>query len=134
MVKNNFHRIDLLKVQTSIYNYDVMSLCETSLNDDVEIPETLIDGYNSVPLSHPSGNKCCGVRKELSFDECLVNEVLIGKRKVFYSVCYRSPSMKANTPEFENVLADFENLYINISKNKPYACFFAGDFNAHSQN
>ena len=40
--------------------------------------------------------------------------------------------MKANTPEFEKVLADFENLYTNISKNKPYASFFVGDFNAHS--
>ena len=42
--------------------------------------------------------------------------------------------MKTNTPEFENFLADFENLYRNISKNKPYAFFFDGDFNAHSQN
>ena len=40
--------------------------------------------------------------------------------------------MKANTPEFENFLADFENLYTNISKNKPSVCFFAGDFNGHS--
>ena len=76
-----------------------MSLCETSLNDDVEIPENLIDGYNFVPLNHPSGNKRGGVgifykenlplkiRKDLSFDECLVCEVLIGKMKVFYSVC-----------------------------------------------
>ena len=40
--------------------------------------------------------------------------------------------MKANTPEFEKFLADFENLNTNISKNKPYASFFVGDFNAHS--
>ena len=38
-----------------------MSLCETSLNDDVEIPETLIDGYNFVPLNHPNGIKRGGV-------------------------------------------------------------------------
>ena len=59
IVKNNFNRIDLLKA--SIYNYDVMSLCDTSLNDDVDFPETLIDGYNFVPLNHPSGNKWGGV-------------------------------------------------------------------------
>ena len=65
--------------------------------------------------------------------KCLSDsEVLKGKGKVFYSVCYRSPSMKANTPEFENVLADCEILYTNILKNTPYACFFAVDFNAHS--
>ena len=139
IVKNIFDSVDLLKVQASTYNYDVMSLCETLLNDDVEIPKTLIDGYNFVPLNHPSGNKRGGVgilplkiRKDFSFNECLVSEVMIGKRKVFYSVCYRSPSMKANTPEFENSLADFEKLYTNFSKNKPYACFFAVDFNAHS--
>ena len=34
-----------------------MSLCETSLNDYVEIPETLIDGYDFVPLNHSSGNR-----------------------------------------------------------------------------
>ena len=107
IVKNTFNRVDLLKVHASIYNYDVMSLCETSLNDDVEIP-----GYNFVPVNHPSGNKRGGggffykdnltlkVRNDLSFNECLVSEVLIGKRKVFYSVCYRSPSMKANTSKF----------------------------------
>ena len=95
-----------------------MSLCETSLNDDVEIPETLVDGYNFVPLNHPSGNRRDGVGifykeylplniwKDLSFNECLVSEVLIGKRKAF-SVCYRSPSMKANTLEFEFFLADW---------------------------
>ena len=74
------------------------------------------------------------IRKDLSFNECLVCELLIGKRKVFYSACYRSPSMKANTPEFEKCLADLENVYINISKNIPYACFLVGDFNAHSLN
>ena len=75
-----------------------MSLCETSLNDDVKILEKLIDGYNFIPLNHPSGNKRGGVvifykenlplkiRKDLSFNECLVSEVLIGKKKVFYSV------------------------------------------------
>ena len=113
LAKNNFNRVDLLKVQASTYNYDIMSLCETSRNDDVEIPVSLIDGYNFVSLNHPSGNRRGGVgifykenlplkiRKDLSFNECLVSEVLIGKRKVFLTVCYRSPSMKANTLEFE---------------------------------
>ena len=96
------------------------------------IPKNLIDGYNFGPLNHPSRNKRGGVgifyndnlplkiRKDLSFNECLVSEVLIGKRKVFYSVYYRSPSMKANTPEFEKCLAGFENLYSNISMSCSY--------------
>ena len=42
--------------------------------------------------------------------------------------------MKANTPEFHKFLTDFQNLYANILTDKPYACFFVGDFNAHSLN
>ena len=42
--------------------------------------------------------------------------------------------MKANTPEFHNFMNDFQILYANILKEKPYACFFTGDFNAHSAN
>ena len=44
-VKNKFNRVDLLKVQASIYNYDAMSLCETSLNRRLYF----------TPSSHPSG-------------------------------------------------------------------------------
>ena len=44
ITKNNFNRVDLLKVQASIYNYDILSLCETLLNDTVEIPEPLLEG------------------------------------------------------------------------------------------
>ena len=61
IVKNIFNRIDLL--QASFYNDGVMSLYQTSLNEDVEIPGTLIDGYNFVPLNHPIGNKRGGVGK-----------------------------------------------------------------------
>ena len=134
----------MLEAQASIYNYDIISLCETLLNDDIDIPESLIDGYKFEVLNHPGGTKRGGVgifykytlplkiRHDISFNECLVCEIHIGKRKVFYSVCYRSPSMKANTPEFEEFLTNFGNLYANIIKAKPYACFFTGDFNAHS--
>ena len=34
IAKNKFNRVDLLKIQASIYNYDAVSLCETSLNED----------------------------------------------------------------------------------------------------
>ena len=53
-----------------------MSLYETSVNDDVEIPETLIDGYNFVPLNHPNVNRFfymenlpLKIRKDLLFNE-----------------------------------------------------------------
>ena len=46
---------------------------------------------------------------------------------------YRSPSSKSGSAEFDKFLLDFSNLYENIKKDNPYATFFTGDFNAHSE-
>ena len=39
LAKNNFQRVRLLEAHNSIFNYDLISICETSLNDSVELPE-----------------------------------------------------------------------------------------------
>ena len=46
ITKDDFNRAGLLKVQSSIYNYDRISVRETLLNNEVEIPSPLIEGYN----------------------------------------------------------------------------------------
>ena len=51
--KDNFHRVQRLEAHNSDYNYDLISLCETSLNDSVELPETLLDNYTSVSSNSP---------------------------------------------------------------------------------
>ena len=53
---------------------------------------------------------------------------------MYSTVIYRSPNDKAGSPEFERFLKDLENLYTKIKYENPYVMFFAGDFNAHSQN
>ena len=35
LAKDNFHRVSLIDAHNSLYNYDLLSLCETSLNDSV---------------------------------------------------------------------------------------------------
>ena len=96
------------------------------LNDTIELPINPLNGFKSIYSHHPSGNKHGGValfykenlalfeRNDLSFDECIVTEIHIGRKKVFFTVIYRSPNDKAGSPEFERFLKD--------------------DFNAHSQN
>ena len=37
------------------------------------------------------------------------------------------------SPEFQDFLSKFETLYSNIKTENPFAIFFTGDFNAHSQ-
>ena len=45
LAKENFGRVQLIEAHNSIFNYDFISICETSLNDSVELPETLLDDY-----------------------------------------------------------------------------------------
>ena len=43
LAKDNFQRIHLVEAHTTFFNYDLISICETNLNDSVELPETLIN-------------------------------------------------------------------------------------------
>ena len=42
LAKDNFQCVSLIEAQNSIFNYDLISICETSLNDAVELPEPLL--------------------------------------------------------------------------------------------
>ena len=46
---------------------------------------------------------------------------------------YRSPAFHHTSPEFLDFLSNFTNLYSKIKNENPYASFFTGDFNGHSQ-
>ena len=142
--KNDFHRVSLLEAHNSYFKYDIISLCETSLNKDTKVPENTFKGYNFFSLDHPSGDKKGGVgifyketlplrpRPDLSFDECLVCELIFGRNKIFFTVLYRNPINKGDSPEFAQFIQNFESLYRKLLIEKPYTVFFTGDFNAKS--
>ena len=46
---------------------------------------------------------------------------------------YRSPAFSHTSPEFKVFLSHFTNLCSKIKNEDPYASFFTGDFNGHSQ-
>ena len=60
-------------------------------------------------------------------------ELKFGRKKIFFTVLYRTPSCNHTSPEFQDFLSKFETLYSNIKTENPFAMFFTGDFNAHSQ-
>ena len=70
------------------------------------------------------------IRSDLSFDECTVVELKFDRKKIFFTVLYRSTTFKHTSVEFENFFLNFKTLYSNIKKEKPYMSFFTGDFNA----
>ena len=51
LAKDNFQRARLIEVHNSIFNYDLISICETSLNRD----------YTFVPSKNPTNTSHGGV-------------------------------------------------------------------------
>ena len=105
--KDNFTRITLLEAHNTEHNYDIISLCETSLDDNVQVPE--MHGYKFHSCNHPDGNRSGGVgifykeslplkiREDLSFNESIVCELIFGHRHIFFTVLYRNLKYKANS-------------------------------------
>ena len=95
LYKDNCQRVRLIEAHNSIFNYDLISICETSLNDSVELPDTLLNNYTFVPASNPANSRNGGtglffknslpviVRNDLSFDESIVVELKFGRKKYF---------------------------------------------------
>ena len=145
IAKDNFQRVQLLEAHNSIHNYDLISLCETSLNDSIVLPDTLLEGYTFLTRNNPNNTRHGGVglfyknslpltvRDDLSFNEAIVVELKFGRKKIFFTVLYRSPSNGNGSLEFETFLQNFENLCIKIKSENPFSMFFCGDFNGHSQ-
>ena len=95
--KDNFDRAQLLEAHNSIYDYDLISICETSLNVTVEVLVELIKDYTFVHYNNPNNSKHGGVglfykgtlpikvRNDLSFDESIIVELLWWKQNIFHS-------------------------------------------------
>ena len=93
LAKENFERVQLIEAHNSIFNYDFISICETSLNDSVELP---------LPANNPANTRHGGVglfyknslpvivRNDLSLDESIVVELNC-----------RNPSSQDISPEFQ---------------------------------
>ena len=53
LAKDNFSRIRMMETHNSLYNYDIISLCETSLTKDNSSDMLELQGYTYVPANHP---------------------------------------------------------------------------------
>ena len=145
LAKDNFQRVDLIEAHNSLYKYDLISLCEVSINDTVEIPEKLLEDYSFIAKNNNTNTRHGGVglfykntlpltvRSDLGFNEALVVEINFGRKNIFFTVLYRSPANTNGSPEFEIFLQNFNELYTKIKSENPFAVFFTGDFNGHSE-
>ena len=63
------------------------------------------------------------VRSDLSFGESIVLELNFGRKRLFFTVLYRSPVFNHTSFEFQSFLLNFENLYSRIKAENPLAMF-----------
>ena len=141
LAKDNFQRVSLIEGHNSLFNYDLISICETSLNGSVELPEPLLNEYTFVSANNPANKRRGGVglfyknpipvvvKNDLSFDESIVLELNFGRKKIFFTVLLSCH----NSLNFQTFLSNFSNLYTKIKAENPFATFFTGYFNAHPQ-
>ena len=127
LAKDNFQRVRLIEARNSIFNYDLISMCETSLNDSVELPLTLLNDYTFVSANNPTNTRHGGVglfyknslpvvvRNDLSFNESIVLELKFGRKKLFFTILYRSPANNHLSPEFQTFLLMDTKLRIKLA-------------------
>ena len=135
LAKNNFQRVRLIEAHNSRFNYDLISICETSLNDSVELPENLLNDYTFVPANNPVNTRNGGVclfyknslpvivRNDLSFDESIVVELKFGRKK--YSLLFYIELLLVTIPLLNSkIFCQNLKLYIQTSKLKILLEFF----------
>ena len=61
LAKDNVNRVRHIEAHNSIFNYDLISICKTSLNDSVELLLTLLNEYTFVPANNPANTRHGGV-------------------------------------------------------------------------
>ena len=145
IAQDNFQRVRLIEAHNSIFNYDLISICETSLNDSIKTPDILLTDYTFVHSKIPTNVRHGGVglsyksslpikiRNDMAFDESIMVELNFGRIFLFFTVLCRSPDSNHTSPDFMNFQSNFTNLNNKIKNEKPYTSFFTGDFNGHLQ-
>ena len=99
LATDNFQSVRLIEAHNSLFNYDMVSICQTSLNDSVELPEPLLNDYTIIPANNSANTRHGGVglfykhslpvvvRNDLTFDESIVVEMKFGRKRIFLLFC-----------------------------------------------
>ena len=63
LAKDEFSRVKLLEIENSVFDYDIISLCETSLNNEITVPqnEYFNNNYTFIAANKPDNTRHGGV-------------------------------------------------------------------------
>ena len=123
----------------SVYNYDIIALSETYLDSSIPNESISLTGFSKDIYrgDHPNdvkrGGVCLYFKDSLAIlDECIISELTIGRKKVFFVVVYRSPSQ--NSESFYSFLENLELIIQNLKNKRPHYMILTGDFNCKSDS
>ena len=87
IAKDDVQRVRIMEAHNSIFNCDLISICETNLNDSNKLPDILLNDYTFVHSKNPTNtghlfyknSLPINIRNDLSFDESIVIELNFGR-------------------------------------------------------
>ena len=121
LTARNNTKISLIEAYNSTFNYDLIAVSDTRLNQSIDNEDILIEGFSSdiFHSDHPRNSRVPGGvciyykenipikrRKDLEIlQESVVTEITFGHKKVFFIVLYRHPHQTSD--EFDLFLDRF---------------------------
>ena len=93
IAKDNYQHVRLIEAHNPIFNYDLISICETNLIESIKLPDILLNDFTFVSSQNPTNTSHGGVglffknslpikiRNDLSFEESIVVELHFGRKK-----------------------------------------------------
>ena len=140
-----YARIPLIEAFQASYGFDMLGICESSLNKDILNDNIFIDGFSADPFRSDkpaqirNGGVCLYFKEGLpilersdleTLPETIVAEIKLNRKKIFFVLSYCHPGLTKE--KIEEYTTGLENIYKCISKENPSICIITGDFNARS--
>ena len=140
-------KISLMQSHALFHDIDIIFISKTVLDSSIETnnPKLNIPGYTLLRSDHPSKIKRGGVcifykdylpvirRDDLrTLTECIVVEVSLGTKSLFFTCNYRSPSQTVD--ELESYCQSLHLTLTNIDDTSPFFSVLYGNFNTRCTN
>ena len=126
LTARNNTKISLIEAYNSVFNYDLIAVSDTRLNQSIDNEDIQIEGFNSdiFRSDHPSNSRVPGGvciyykenipikrRKDLEIlQEFVVTEITFGRKKLYFIVLYRHPHQTSDEFDLSHLIDEPTNI------------------------
>ena len=136
-------KLPLIEGIDSVYKFDIFGICESYLTPAITNSKLIIDGFSPDPIcadspteGRPRGGVCLFYKDHVPLkhrpdlevlSECIVCEITIKKKQIFYILAYRSTNQPPDI--FESFITNLQLILDKIYSENPFAIILTGDLN-----